>query len=60
MPCELNPSQCQNGATCTDDKQGGYSCACAKGYAGINCDTGSSSEIPILFQNLENTIIYEQ
>ncbi|KAK3750217.1 hypothetical protein QZH41_015569 [Actinostola sp. cb2023] len=30
---------CQNGATCTDQVNAGYSCTCAAGYNGSNCQT---------------------
>ncbi len=40
MPCDLNPSQCQNGGVCKNDHQGGYACECEVGYTGINCETG--------------------
>ena len=37
LPCErLTP--CQNGATCSNDGFGGYSCTCQPGYEGENCD----------------------
>ncbi len=39
LPCESNPDQCKNGATCTNDNMGGYTCTCPNGYTGINCDT---------------------
>lgn len=35
--CESNP--CQNGGTCTDHLNQ-YSCRCAHGYTGVNCQTG--------------------
>ncbi len=38
LPCILN-NPCQNGATCTNDNIGGYTCECATGYTGTNCDT---------------------
>ena len=31
---------CQNGAVCTDDNIGGYTCTCATGYTGTNCQFG--------------------
>ncbi len=40
LPCDLNPSQCQNGATCQNDNNGGYTCTCANGYTVTNCETG--------------------
>lgn len=38
MPCKKR-APCQNGANCTDTGAGGYVCACAPGYTGINCET---------------------
>ena len=40
LPCDLNPAQCKNGATCINDMAGGSSCICANGYTGEKCDTG--------------------
>lgn len=34
--CASNP--CQNGATCVDGAGGSYSCHCAAGWLGANCD----------------------
>ena len=39
LPCVLI-SPCKNGATCTNDNLGGYSCTCATGYTGTNCQYG--------------------
>ena len=39
LPCTLK-KPCQNGATCTDDDAGGYTCACVTGYTGTNCQYG--------------------
>tara|TARA_B110000858_G_C17798179_1_gene473653 strand:- start:278 stop:2341 length:2064 start_codon:yes stop_codon:yes gene_type:complete len=37
-PCDLAP--CQNGATCSDTGVGGtYTCACATGFTGMDCET---------------------
>ncbi len=40
LPCDINPSECQNGATCTNDNKGGSVCTCARGYTGEKCETG--------------------
>lgn len=32
-------SPCENGGTCTDESDGGFSCACAAGYSGPTCAT---------------------
>ena len=40
LPCILN-NPCKNGAACTDDNLGGYSCTCATGYTGTNCEYGN-------------------
>ena len=37
LPCILT-APCQNGATCNNDNIGGYSCTCASGYTGANCE----------------------
>ena len=39
LPCILT-APCQNGAACTDDNIGGYTCTCASGYTGTNCQYG--------------------
>jgi hypothetical protein len=36
-PCSPNP--CQNGGTCSKTGSKKYSCACASGYSGTNCET---------------------
>ena len=36
--CEAKP--CQHGATCVDTA-GNYTCACASGYTGRNCNEGN-------------------
>lgn len=35
--CRLEP--CHNGATCTNVYPDGYSCDCALGFTGIQCQT---------------------
>ena len=34
-----SPNPCENGGSCTDEVAG-YSCSCAAGYTGTNCETG--------------------
>ena len=36
---ECASSPCQNGGTCIDDVNS-YTCLCAPGYSGVNCDGG--------------------
>ncbi len=40
LPCDLNPNQCQNGATCANDNKGSYTCTCENGYTGTDCENG--------------------
>ncbi len=42
LPCILT-APCQNGATCTNNNLGGYSCSCLTGYTGTNCQYGLKS-----------------
>ena len=39
--CE--PNRCQNGGSCTDLVDG-YSCLCATGYTGTDCQTGENDQ----------------
>ncbi|KFD44813.1 hypothetical protein M513_14310, partial [Trichuris suis] len=32
---------CKNGASCLDNKNGSYACACAANYTGMQCEFGS-------------------
>ena len=34
-----SPDPCQNGGTCTDNGDTTYTCTCAAGYTGTNCET---------------------
>ena len=47
---ECSPNPCQNGGVCTD-MVNGYSCTCAAGYTGNDCETGeqhlSNVHIPL-------------
>ena len=36
---DCNPNPCENDGTCGDGVHG-YSCTCALGYTGTNCETG--------------------
>jgi len=36
--CATGEHQCQNGAECVDNNNGGYSCTCAPGYTGVLCE----------------------
>ena len=36
------PNRCQNGGSCTDLVKG-YTCSCAAGYTGDNCEAGNMS-----------------
>ncbi|XP_072179385.1 uncharacterized protein [Diadema setosum] len=36
--CQSSPSICQNGGTCHDRLDGGYSCQCLLGFDGNNCE----------------------
>ena len=38
---ECSSFPCQNGGTCTDGVNG-YTCQCALGYSGLNCQTSKN------------------
>ena len=38
---ECSGRPCQNGASCSMPKFDMYSCQCAAGYSGTNCETGN-------------------
>ncbi len=40
MPCDINPSVCNNNGECSNDNNGGYACTCRNGYLGVNCEIG--------------------
>ena len=35
-PCEVHP--CKNGGICSNEKDGGFKCACRNGYGGQLCN----------------------
>jgi hypothetical protein len=41
---DCSGAPCENGGTCTDDVNS-YSCACAVGFTGNNCQTGKSVNV---------------
>jgi hypothetical protein len=45
LPCDLNPNQCQNNGLCLNDNKGDYTCTCANGYTGENCETRNNFNI---------------
>ena len=47
--CESNP--CENGGTCVD-KFNNYTCTCAPGYTGRNCEVGMYSRVRLVCFNL--------
>jgi hypothetical protein len=49
-PDHCAPNPCQNGATCTNSATG-YTCACAPGYTGTNCQTLINNCAPNPCQN---------
>ena len=40
--CAISP--CQNGGSCTD-RINAYTCDCADGYFGTNCETGNNAKL---------------
>lgn len=45
----VSPNPCQNGGSCTDEPGvGNYTCECAFGYSGTNCEIVDSSACPCL------------
>ncbi len=51
--CASNP--CQNGAECVDGTNK-YTCTCAAGYTGENCQTGKNF---LLHKNYYNIVFFE-
>ncbi len=49
---DCSPDPCLNGGTCSDLVDG-YSCACAAGYTGTNCETSRFSKLRKDSQNLK-------
>ena len=37
ISCEMDP--CKNGGTCTDGADKGYTCQCAAGSTGVDCES---------------------
>ena len=60
LPCEVHP--CKNGGICSNEKDGGFKCACRNGYGGLLCTQKGIRCIYhfdcLLPTNL-NTLIYE-
>jgi len=53
LPCILT-APCQNGAMCTNNNLGGYTCSCTAGYTGTNCQYGNT------FNNLKSFAAWDQ
>jgi len=60
LPCDSNPEQCRNGATCINDNTGGNTCVCPNGYTGGECETREFflNKQTILFTNKLDIFIY--
>ena len=50
-PCASEP--CQNGATCSANSDGTYSCACLQGWSGKNCDECEQFKLHCLILNMK-------
>ena len=46
---DCNPNPCANGGTCTDGVDS-YTCQCAAGYTGPNCNTSKCSYTPVILK----------
>ena len=44
-PCEVYP--CKNGGICSNEKDGGFKCACRNGYGGQLCNKKGMFSIPL-------------
>ena len=51
LTCILSPP-CQNNGVCTDGQNGAYTCTCANGYTGKNCDKGKYAFSRIFIRKL--------
>lgn len=40
---------CENGGSCSADPAGGYRCSCARGYAGMHCQTSTEGKESVFF-----------
>ena len=56
---ECTTAPCQNGATCEDTQDGGYTCTCAEWFTGSKCDTESRSIIVICSHTLNMSFSFE-
>ena len=56
MPCDLNTGVCKNGATCTNDNKGGYTCTAPIGYTGKNAEIGTIIRVVFLKKDIRLVI----
>ena len=56
---DCSPNQCQNGGTCTE-KAAGFTCECAAGYNGDNCESSKYTYKCItIFNELKRIAVLE-